>query len=328
MPQDVEFALPWPLRSSPHLPRARAHSLAWLGEYGLLDGRTFTAAEFDDWKLAELAAFFFPDATGEGLELAGDLMGWYFAPFDDRFDGPLGRLPRQAAAVCEELAAVLVVNADADAGAAPVAVRGLADIWRRSCRGMSEAWRVRAAHDWRAYLAAHLAETVDRHHGRVMGAEECVRRRALSTSSFVVIDMIERVGGFEVPALVWHTPVLAELRGLTAEVIGLSNDLCSAEKEEAAGDVRNNVVLVLQRERGCGRAEAVEEVVGAITERVARFVAVEERMADLDCVLTEGGAADVRRLVTGLHGLIRGDYAWERMSGRYRAGRHRADRAR
>ncbi|MFF8774296.1 pentalenene synthase [Kitasatospora sp. NPDC015120] len=318
MPQDVEFALPWPLRSSPHLPRARDHTLAWLEKYGLLDGRTFTPARFADWRLAELAAFFFPEATEEGLELAGDLMGWYFAPFDDRFDGSLGQRPQQAAAVCEELAGVLLPGGTPGAGASGT-VRALADIWRRSCRGMSEAWRVRAAYDWHGYLAAHLAETVDRHHGRVMGAGECVRRRAFATSSFVVIDMIERVGGFEVPALVWHAPVLGELRRLTAEVIGMSNDLCSVEKEAAAGDEGNNLLLVLERERGMGRAEAVEEVVAAIARRVARFAVVEERVADLGCVLSEDGAAGVRRLVTGLHDLVRGDYAWERMSGRYRS---------
>ncbi|MFE4515565.1 pentalenene synthase [Kitasatospora sp. NPDC056783] len=320
MPQDVEFALPWPLRSSPHLPRAREHSLAWLEGYGLLDGRTFTPAEFADWRLAELAAFFFPEATGEGLELATDLMGWYFAPFDDRFDGSLGRRPRQAAAVCEELAAVLSAPGVVPGAGASSTTRALADIWRRGCRGMSEAWRVRATYDWHGYLAAHLAETVDRHHGRAVDADECVRRRGFATSSFVVIDLIERVSGFEVPALVWHAPVLGELRSLTAEIIGMSNDLCSVEKEAAAGDEGSNVLLVLERERGIGRAEAVEEVVGAIARRVARFAVVEERVADLDSLFPGGGdgAVGVRRLVTGLHDLVRGDYAWERMSGRYR----------
>ncbi|MFE6867693.1 pentalenene synthase [Kitasatospora sp. NPDC057692] len=318
MPQDVEFGLPWPLRSSPHLPRAREHSLAWLEEFGLLGEQTFTPAEFTDWRLAELAAYFFPDATGEGLELAGDLMGWYFAPFDDRFDGSLGRNPLQAAAVCAELAAVMAPGDVPGAGTPLSTTRALADIWQRSCRGMSGAWRARAANDWLAYLAAHLAETVDRRQGRVMDADECVSRRRLATSSFVVIDLIERVSGFEVPALAWHTPVLAELRSLTAEVIGMSNDLCSAEKEEAAGDVGNNLLLILERDRGIGRTQAAEEVVSAIGRRVTRFAAMEERVADLGCWLSEDDAVGVRRLVTGLHDLMRGDYAWERMSGRYR----------
>ncbi|MFE6099612.1 pentalenene synthase [Streptomyces laurentii] len=317
MPQDVEFALPWALRSSPHLPRARKHSLAWLEEYGLLDGR-FTPAEFDDWRVAEIAAFFFPEATGEGLELATDLMGWYFAPFDDVFDGVLGRRPQQAAAFCGALAAVLVPGAAVPGADAPPTARALADIWRRSCRGMSEAWQARAAYDWHVYLAAHLAETADRFNGRAVNAAECVRRRGFATSSFVVIDLMERVSGFEVPALAWHAPVLGELRSLTAEIIGMSNDLCSVEKEAAAGDEGNNVLLVLERERGIGRAEAVEEVVGAIERRVAQFESVEARVADLDCLLSGDGAAAVRRLVTGLHDLVRGDYAWERASGRYR----------
>lgn len=317
MPQNVEFSLPWPLRSSPHVGRACEHSLAWLEEYGLLDAQGFTADEFVHWRLADLAGFFFPEATVEGLELASDLMGWYFAPFDDQFDGPLGRDPRKAAEICNELAEAMGSPSLSASKSWTPAARGLADIWRRSSEGMSPAWRAKASVSWRGYLAAHAAESVNRHHGRILDAEECVRQRGYATSSHVVIDLIERVGGFEVPELAWYSPVLVQLRSLTAELIGLSNDLCSVEKEEACGDTGNNLLLVLERERGCTREEAIASLGELIEERVGRFLDVEEQVADLDCILDAAGRVSIRRFVQGLHDLVRGDSEWERTSGRY-----------
>ncbi|MFJ9855125.1 pentalenene synthase [Streptomyces sp. NPDC101150] len=317
MPQDVVFGLPWPLRASPYVSLARAHSLVWLDEYGLLDAQGFTADEFVHWRLAELAGFFFPEATVEGLELASDLIGWYFAPFDDQFDGPLGHDPRKVAGICEELAEAMDFTFLPASRSWSPAARGLADIWRRSGEGMSPAWRAKASVSWRGYLAAQAAESVNRRHGRVLDAEECVRRRGYATSSHVVIDLIERVGGFEVPELAWYSPTLARLRGLAAELIGLSNDLCSVEKEEACGDTVNNLLLVLERERGCSRQEAIALLGQLAEQRVERFLQTEKEVADLDCMLDAAGRVSVRRFVEGLHDLVRGDSEWERTSGRY-----------
>ncbi|MGA4844255.1 terpene synthase family protein [Streptomyces sp. G45] len=316
MPQDLMVALPWPLRSNPRVPRARERSLLWLEEYGLLDARGFTADEFTDWRLAELAGFFFPEADEEGLQLASDLMGWYFAPFDDQFDGPLGHDPRRAATICDGLLAALARPAPARPASWSPGARALADLWRRSRLGTSPAWQARALLSWKGYLAAQVAESVDRHHGRTPDARDCLRRRQ-ATSAHVVIDLIERTGGFEVPDLAWHHPVLTELRQLTSELIGLTNDLCSLEKEEACGDRANNVVLVLEDERSLSRAEAIAEVTRLAQRRVTRFLDVQDRAADLHCVLSPSGRTAVERFLRGLQTLVRGDSEWERSSGRY-----------
>ena len=63
--------------------------------------------QFLDWKLGECAAWNFPGGTAEGVALAADLMGWYFAPFDDQFDGELGRDPAKATQVIEDLLKIL-----------------------------------------------------------------------------------------------------------------------------------------------------------------------------------------------------------------------------
>jgi Terpene synthase family 2, C-terminal metal binding len=135
-----------------------------------------------DWKLAEAAAFFYPDATPEGLDLAADLMGWYFPPFDDQFDGELGRDPRRAAEICAHLIAILNLSEGAQLPASYPVTAGFANLWWRSCRGMSNDWRQRAAHHWKKYLTGQLGEVVNRCYGRILDAVSCLRQRIATTS--------------------------------------------------------------------------------------------------------------------------------------------------
>lgn len=101
--QDIDFGCPWPLRESPYLESARAHALAWMVQMELTADPAANERQFLDWKLGECAAWNFPGGTAEGVALAADLMGWYFAPFDDQFDGELGRDPAKATQVIEDL---------------------------------------------------------------------------------------------------------------------------------------------------------------------------------------------------------------------------------
>ncbi|MER7000666.1 hypothetical protein [Streptomyces sp. NPDC000410] len=55
----VVFTIPWPLRVNPHLDQARDSAPAWMRRFGLLDGER-AAQDFVDWRLAEVAAFFYP----------------------------------------------------------------------------------------------------------------------------------------------------------------------------------------------------------------------------------------------------------------------------
>jgi Terpene synthase family 2, C-terminal metal binding len=286
-------------------------------EFGLTNDPAANAEQFRDWKLGEAAAYFYPEATPDGLELAADLMGWYFAPSDDQFDGALGKNPRWATDITQDLVAIL----DLDVGAAlpatyPVAT-GFADLWWRSCRGMSPAWRQRAAQHWRQYFIGQLAEVVNRRHGRQPDVVSCLRQRTVTTSCGPLTDLIERVSGYEVPDIAWHTPVIDELRQLTGEIIGITNDLVSSDKERAQGDTANNVLLVLENHQHCSRDEAIERMRQMTHERFERFLRLEQQAPDLDDILTQQGRIALRRFVSGLHDMLAGDNEWEHTSSRY-----------
>ncbi|MFB8171463.1 pentalenene synthase [Kitasatospora purpeofusca] len=286
-------------------------------DFGLTRDPEANAAQFRHWMLAECAAWFYPDGTPEGVELAAQLMGWYFAPFDDQFDGDLGRDPQAAARLCGELTGVLDLPEGTPLPALSPMVVGFADLWWRSCHGMSTQWRQRAAQHWRQYFCGQLAEVIHRRNARAQDIESCLRQRAVTTSSGPLSDLIEGLSGFEVPDHAWQSPLLSELRQLTAEIISITNDLVSAEKEEAQGDRANNLLLTLEDQQGYTRHQAIERLREMTHDRYARFRRLETQAPDLDDILTSTGRIALRRYITGLHDLLAGDNEWEHTSGRY-----------
>lgn len=319
--QDINFGCPWPLRESPHLEAARDHALAWMVELGLVKDPEANEKMFRDWKLGECAAWNYPEGTPEGVTVVADLMGWYFAPFDDQFDGELGRDPGSAAKIIQDLLDILDLPDDATPAVAYPVALSFADIWRRTSRRMSPAWRQRAAHHWKQYLIGQLGEVVNRAHHRKPDAVSHLRQRVATTSSRVLCDLIESASGLEVPAVAWHMPVMDELRQLAAEIISITNDLVSAEKEEAAGDTDNNLLLIFENQEGCSRPEALERVRQMTHERFVRFLQLEQQVPDIEVVLDAEGRIALRRYLQGLHDLVAGDNAWEHTSGRYRVKR-------
>ncbi|MFI6768621.1 pentalenene synthase [Streptomyces sp. NPDC050355] len=311
MPQDVEFALPWPLRVNPHLEAARAHNLQWMAAYGFLAAQTESA--YLGWQLAEVSAYFYPDASLEGLCLATDVMGWYFTPFDDRFDGPLGQDPRGTARLCARLIDVLDGNPPVDV---PV-VQSFAEIWQRWQRGRSTIWCARAACNWAEYLAVHITEAQLRS-GHLDGGSETQHmwRRRRSVSSGPLNDLAERAGGFEVPPLAWHSQILHEMRAVAADVVSLSNDTASAEKEARADDFDNNILLRLRQE-GLTDSRAVTEIQHRTRALVRHFLTLEERCVEFARAFPPQQRTAVERHILALHDFMRGNDHWERTSGRY-----------
>ncbi|MFI6448347.1 hypothetical protein [Kitasatospora sp. NPDC050543] len=133
-----------------------------------------------------------------------------------------------------------------------------------------------------------------------------------------MFDMVEPVGDFEVPPVVWHSPLFAEIRDCLADVIACTNDLTSAGKEAQTGEGGNSMLLIAERHEGLTRAQAFERLRGVVHARFERVLVLEEQVGDWDALLTEDGRRDVRRYLQGLHDIVAGDNRWERVSGRYR----------
>ncbi|MFE2864989.1 hypothetical protein [Embleya sp. NPDC059259] len=211
----MDFDIPVPSWIALDPAAARERNVAWACRMGLLNSDE-AVERYRFSQGADVAAYSYPDAKDEDLDLAFDVNGWFFL-FDDQFDVPAGRFP-PAAAVCEELIDLLHrPPGTAPASSSPLAT-AFADVWQRMAHGMSRRWRERAARHWIDYLAANLTEAVDRHTGTVPDSREWMRLRRAVIGVRPSIDLCERVGHFEVPTPAVHAGALECAREIVTDV--------------------------------------------------------------------------------------------------------------
>lgn len=311
MPQGVELHIPFSSRRSPDADRAHGVHLAWPRSFGLLpDERSVRRHLMGSY--ADVAARFHPTAVGDDLDLAVDQQSWFFL-FDDLLDGPVGTEVHEVREIIGDVATTL--NGPGAPGQ-PLA-RAFADLWARSITGMSEVWRTRADADWRAYFGGYVDEALHRT-GQLPRFTDRLALRRRTIGALPVLDMAERVGHYECPARALGSSLLEAMRRLAVEVVILDNEIVSVEKEEALGDV--NLVLLLERERGCSRTETVLRMSEMVAQRSDRFVALEREIPKLadDLGLNDEERVALERYDRdALQTLMRGAYDWDQRAERY-----------
>ncbi|MBW5480790.1 hypothetical protein GPJ59_02475 [Streptomyces bambusae] len=162
------------------------------------------------WGPERAGAYFHPGARGDDRFLASDFYGWMIL-LDGQFDGLAGQDSGRAEAVVQGLLAVLDPHT---APSAPVLAgeRALADVWRRLCSGMSPAWRERAAKDLSDFITAYRTESAHRATRMCLSPEKYLRLRFDSGGTGIILDITERLHGFEIPAMAWAHPLIQRMR--------------------------------------------------------------------------------------------------------------------
>ncbi|MET9700492.1 terpene cyclase [Streptomyces sp. NPDC006529] len=314
MPQDVEFHLPFPVALSPDLEAARQRNLAWVAETGLVgEGRSLRW--YASWDMPRLAALGFPCARGTALDLCADAMAFFFV-FDDQFDGALGLDPARSAAVCQRL--IDIVHGARPGAGADGCSTAFADLWARCADGAAPGWAARCAQAWEYYFATQAHEAVGRLRGTPGDRETYLQVRRGIAGTDLPLCLGERTAGITVPPAAFHSPQLRIMRRAAIDVTFMCNDVYSLEKEEARGDM-DNLVLVIEHERRCTRAEAVEEARAEVHRLVARFVELAPQVPGLcsQLGLDAGERAAVEAYVETMGAWMSGYHAWQTRTHRY-----------
>ncbi|MER5772260.1 hypothetical protein [Streptomyces sp. NPDC001985] len=286
-------------------PEPEPEHSAWLLRHRLLPEAELE--RYHTYALPELIRRAYPGAPGGERGLLTDILGWYTV-VDDLFDGPLGRDVPGARALVRELTGVTRSPGGRSLGGAGV-VGAWCDLWDRQCRGRTALWCRRAAGDWTRTLGTFATETAHRARGGLPSVAESALLRRWAGGLYPFMNMLEHVQGAELPARLRARPAWRRLRAHTADAATLINDLFSLAREEEQ-NCGFNMVVVLRRERGLTREEALT----AVRERVRRL---EEESA----LLRSGLAREFpgsRWYLEGTRQLVAGVRAWTGSTARYR----------
>jgi hypothetical protein len=320
-----ELPVPYAERINPATELAEDHVRGYLREFGLL--RSADAMfHYDRTRFGELVGRAYPDADPDGLLLITDWMA-VWAMFDDYLE----KIPDEYGAeefdslIDEAIGWLSPPSADAvaESSSNPLA-HAFRDIWRRMCARMSPTWQARFVRHVLDYLGGCRWESVNRRHRRFPDLASYVTTRRRFGGMKPSMDLTELGGSFELPEHVHAHQYVQELLAGTADLVLWVNDIFSVEAEAADGNI-NNIVLVVQHERGCSLQSAVDIVAGMVARRVREFTALTANPADglRELDVPAATLADVDEYIRGMTTWIRGNIDWSRGNERYRSAHYR-----
>jgi len=286
--------MPFPVRVSPDVERARAHTLRWAHDFGLVRDDA-GLRRLESTRAADLASFFHPRRTGSALETMTDLELWMLL-FDDRFDAAVGHSPDLADAVLGDFLRATGLDPARTSGRAPdtALARSWIDLWRRESAGMSPRWAERARRHWLLWFDALVDETRHRALDTHPDVDTYLLLRRRTGAVQAILDANEAVGGFEIPDTIARGSHIRDITHIVCDVVCLVDDVIFLEKEEAYGE-KLNMVLVLEHHRGMSRAQAVAEIHRMVDRRIDRYLRLRTRTSAVCAVA--GATADARARV-------------------------------
>lgn len=260
-------------------------------------------------RFGEMASRAFPETDADDVVLFGQWLVWLFAFDDLRDDGPIGR---DEAATDRLYARVLA--GDASTPIAPT----FGELWELTAPRATTGWRQAFQEHMAQHRAACRSEARFRQIGRSPTIHEYAVLRRQANGPFM-FDLAEPILGVRLPDELRATRPWQTMLESCNDITAWCNDIASAEKERAQGDV-HNYVLVIAQEHDVDLDTATDAVLDRIARRVtdledaARALSLEFGRLDLD----HKTARDASKVAVTLLGAPRGHLEWLLESSRYR----------
>lgn len=314
-PQATQLDIPWP--SSLSVDDAAAErNITWMRNFGLFALLRHPAGEgvYRYWRGPELAARFFPSATGPDLDIGMDVMSVIFAA-DDLFE-PSTLEPNEVREQIQE--PLQALHHPSRCWSSPLAT-ALADVWSREREGMSASWHERAMRNWQEYLHGLIKEAQNKRQRKALSVEQYLKLRRTQGAMPILLDAAERVDRAELSPIALNCTQFDELRHLCGRIGDTINDVFSWGKEDALADP-HCLVLVLERTRKLTRPEAIDAVADTIRNWTDDFLTLAAQLpAALDAqqLFDHGSRQAVWTHVRSMQSMMRACYDWCRTSPRY-----------
>jgi germacradienol/geosmin synthase len=318
MPQAVEFDIPFPPRTSPHLSWVRPRAIAWARGHDLIRSDE-AERQFLSWDLPLAAARIYPNAaTADDLLKITNFFTLGFL-FDDQADHSSPAGTDRVVRITHEMLAIPLRPPDAPLELVCPATVALRELWRRMTDEMSPQWCDRFALDYARFHGAGAYEARLSARGEVPDLATYFPLRRATIGILYSLDQTEWAGRYELPPQVVGHPLITALRVATNDIVAWMNDIHSHERETARLDPHN--LLTVLTHHGMTATHAIAEATRMTDAALRRFIRLRDQVSAMldDSRLGHAEQQAVRESVAGMENWIKGNHDWARTTGRYRA---------
>ncbi len=309
------ISLPFPARRHPDAEAIEEKCHDWALRFDLV--RSERAAQaLAASRFGEFAAYAYPTAPLLEAELAAEWFTFQFMA-DDQYEEGAHGTPEGWAGIAHGVRGALECGPIGPLLDTPL-IRALADLSRRLDVLASSAWKQRFTAHFMDTMHAVFREMELRDRGIPPGFEEFVGLRRDAGSVFPCLDVVEVCMQAELAPEVYLSAPYQELFVSATDIVIWTNDLYSLDKEVACGIV-TNVVLVLERQRGLDRQQALSATHAMIDERVSSLVAAERRLPQFARAtgLDKSARQNLYRCGAGVLDFVAGSNHWHANTSRY-----------
>ncbi|MDO0925152.1 terpene synthase family protein [Streptomyces sp. TG1A-8] len=318
-----DFRMPYPLRLSPHLDRARRNLVTWTRCTGMLREGVWDEDKLRAYDLALCSAGLDPDATPEALDLSAQWLAWGTYG-DDYYPLVYGHRRDLAAArlTTARLSRCMPVDGEPAPVPADAMERALTDLWARTTARMTPGQRrtLKSAVD--KMTESWVWELSNQLQNRVPDPVDYLEMRRATFGSDLTLSMCRMGRGPAIPPEVYRSGPVRSLENAAIDYACLLNDIFSYQKEIEYEGEMHNAVLVVQNFFGVDYPSALAVVADLMNQRMQQFehvLAHELPVLYDDFGLSREARAAMGGYVLDLQNWMAGILNWHREVDRYKA---------
>ncbi|KAG1886765.1 terpenoid synthase [Suillus subluteus] len=302
---DILARWPIPRLLNQHYSKVSAESSAWFASFKSLSPKAQQA--FDGYKCSLLACLCYPNALEEHVRSACDLMS-LFGLIDEYSDAlKEDEVRQQKDAIMDALHHPYKPRPKGEW----VGVEIVRQFWERTICNASGQSQKRFIVAFDEFLEGIVQQANDRsgHHVRDIQSYFDVRRKTVAARpSYAFLEL-----GLDIPDEVISHPTIEDMVVASIDMIALTNDIVSYNREQARGDDDHNIVTIVMHELDT-------DVNGAMLWVMDRSTKIEKKYFEAMAAIPKWGEpidSQVREYCDGLGNCVRANYEWSFESERY-----------
>ncbi|MCG6135217.1 MAG: terpene synthase [Nostoc sp. LLA-1] len=306
-----ELYCPFPSQISKYADILEDYAFEWVLRFDLLENES-VYQRFSKAKFAWLAASTYPECQLEELKIATDWLSWLFI-WDDQWDmSDLGKRPELLRVYYRRFLEIFN-GAELTSKDIPL-THALSDIRKRMLQTGSAKLLHRVVYSFEDFFYGCVLETTNRAQGNIPDVETYIELRKLSVAGDLIILWIELFNQLNIPDVLRKDNSVKKIQEMTINILAWCNDIFSAPREMASGDV-HNLVLVLHYQQQLPWEQAIHRAAEMHDQEVRALLNLEASLPSFG----EEVDGQLAKYISGMHSWIRGNLDWSARSGRYKS---------